>query len=59
MSSMRLHKELVIHCLRNYPEDLDKILTGWKGTAEEAIQFLENDPRQFADEFNEETPEAE
>lgn len=48
---MRVHKDLLIGILREHPEDLQKHLPGWEGTAEEAIAALQEDPRQYMDEF--------
>ncbi len=51
---MKMHKNVVIAALRQHPEDLSSILIEWEGTVEEAIAFLENDPRQWTYEFNRE-----
>lgn len=44
---LRLHKRLVIQCLQSHPEDLSKVAPTWEGTAEEFIQALIDDPREW------------
>ncbi len=50
---IRVHKRLLIHLLDAHPEELDDLITGWKGTAEEAVEYLQNGPREYLDEFDE------
>jgi hypothetical protein len=44
---MRIHKNLVIKCLREHPEDLRQILGEQFATAEEAIVWLEKNPAEW------------
>jgi hypothetical protein len=41
---MAMHKGLVIHALRQFPEDVGQMCPGFEGTAEEAIAALEAEP---------------
>ncbi len=44
---MQIHKNLVIACLRDHPEDLRKINKGWQGTAQELIDALRASPHEW------------
>lgn len=52
---MRVHKDLLIRLLKTEPADaLREMLPGFEGTAEEAIEILVKDKRQYLDEFQDE-----
>jgi hypothetical protein len=55
-----MHKNLVIRCLMDHPEDLPQITSSWKGTAQELIDYLRDDPREWIvnGELSEENPNA-
>lgn len=44
---MKMHKNLVIHFLEVHPEDLPLISPEWIGTAQELIDALKADPREW------------
>lgn len=44
---IRIHKNLVIRCLHEHPEDLAQIAPDFKGSAKEFIAALTADPREW------------